>query len=373
MFFFFLFLFLFFFCSFFVLFLFFFCLFFFTVDLQTRSCATDGEAAMIGQHSGAYHYFTTEDGLNEPDFPWQHDLCHDLELKLDKWRIQINDEHDGIFQTCHTWLRWVYSRYSRSPNKTRNLAELAKERGTSMLKLVNIFEIRFLISEMKSARAFLHDLPCIAEDIARTITLIGNSNGNTAAAIAKQAEKKQLNSFKKQVLQRKMVMFLLILVDIHTVNIEFSANAQSQSLLVCDLVAMKKLYETKLLKMKSTLLEDGCCATSLPCLLKGVFENKAGMQVKLSGMSMMPVDSDDDSNDERAVDPAKTKQQLMKLQKEIVTKLILTKKKSIGGAPAKEFCNLPKCSNHLDKVLNLDNMSFLSNSDVPIPDDFAGK
>jgi len=340
---------------------------------------------MIGADSGAYHYFTTADGLDEKDFPWQHDLCHDLELKLNKWRLEINAKHNDIFATCHKWLKFCYARYSRSPNKMRNLAELAKEMDTTFKKLVALYEVRFLVSEMKSTGCFLHDLPCIAQDLENAKTAIGSTVGSTEAAMKNLKQKRELTSFKKQVLNRKMVMFLLVLFDIHSVNIKFSALAQSQSLLVCDLVDMKKNYKIELTKMTVTFLDGGKCASSLKDLQNGEFKNKDGLAVKLSGMSLLPVDncsssssssnsdSNGDGDGERKVDPEATKNQLMKLQKDLVSILLGLKKTPIGGADAKEFCVLPKCAVPLNKVLNLDEMAFLSNENVAIPDDFAGK
>ena len=114
---------------------------------QISCFVADGEAVYKSEQAGVNHYLHSEDGLNDPTIHTHHDLPHSLDLLK-------ADAQSDYTKECHTTIKAIWSHFSQSPKRYRQLMRLVERHSADFLNLHYLFEVR-------GVRASSSSDPCI--------------------------------------------------------------------------------------------------------------------------------------------------------------------------------------------------------------------
>jgi hypothetical protein len=108
---------------------------------------------MIGTSSGVATQFIDRFRENVEAF---HCLAHRLELA-------VNDALKSVAATNHlqSFLKSLYALYSQSPKNQRELGEVTADTETQLLRIIAIFDIRWVASSFTTVRAVWHNFPVL--------------------------------------------------------------------------------------------------------------------------------------------------------------------------------------------------------------------
>ena len=204
-------------------------------NLQFRSFCFDGEKTYQGHLSGVLFYLHKEHGLGDPTIWVLWDPPHDQDLAnaaMSKSILYIHVTVDGIVAA-------VYAHYARSPQKLRGLTQMSDEDGTKLQKLHFLFEVRFIESQLKAYRAMLIDLPVVVKHLREDLAVDERDGGPTPEKRAK------MNTWVRQMGEMKFVMYLAVLMDVHTLSRTYSKRCQSDTNFILDLPTARYVQRVK--------------------------------------------------------------------------------------------------------------------------------
>jgi len=297
-------------------------------SIQWRTTTFDGEACYNGEggFKSAKDHIMRDIGFNDKTHTVTHDYAHSYDLL-------VADMHKAFpyLDKVHALIKAIYSHFSQSPKKARQLQVLAEAWGAGQLvkKLHYLFNVRFVESEFIAVTAFLQDLPLIVAQLQDELDMLSTTDKMHTT----------ITGWLRQLKQFKFVAHLVVLVDIHTVSKVFSKNAQSDELLIIDVPAFRSSCKSSLEKLRVSLGPEA--TKRLPDLTAGklCMLGKGGTAGVL--LTVEEVDTDAmDGSDEDAAPVTRTvqvgmlplmqpgsqgktaKERLLALQKSIVNKLL---------------------------------------------------
>ena len=123
---------------------------------QISCFVADGELVYRSEDAGVNHYLHHHDGLGDPTILTHWDPPHAIDI------LKSHAQSDYVKQ-MHAIIKEVWSHFSRSPKRSRQLEKFVAKQSGEWLNLHYLFEIRFVESEYKALLAFAKDLALIVK------------------------------------------------------------------------------------------------------------------------------------------------------------------------------------------------------------------
>jgi OTU-like cysteine protease len=217
--------------------------------------ASDGASAMRGEYSGAAVKLQTMIGRDLISF---HCMAHRLELA-----VNSAVKSAGEITRLQSLTGSLYAFYHRSPKNTYELQKVAASLTCELMKITQIFTVRWVCSTLRAVTAFVTDYRAL-------LTHLKNCSEETRRATSERAT---CRGFAKKIQSWSFVAELLLLADALEVLWHLSAYLQTRTSTVIDAELKIRTAIKSLEAMKSD------CGVQLKQFLSsdGVFQN-----VKLS-------------------------------------------------------------------------------------------
>ena len=215
---------------------------------QWRTTACDGEAVYngSGEEKSVKARIHNGHGIGDKSHEVTHDYSHSTDLLIE----DAHAEEDYVKGVIHPTIKSIFSHYSRSPHKLRRLlrrvGNLADGDGDLFRQLHYLFEVRFVASEFIALSNFLIDLPVIVAELTDELDYVSTTG----------AKRIEINGWLRKVKQFKFIAYLIVMVDIHAVNKEFSVCSQSDQSLIIDLPGMRAKFKQGLISLRDGGLGD---------------------------------------------------------------------------------------------------------------------
>jgi len=213
--------------------------------------ASDGASAMRGEYSGAAVKLQTKIGGDIISF---HCMAHRLELA-----VNSAVKSAGEITRLQSLTGSLYAFYHRSPKNTYELQQVAASLTCEMLKITQIFTVRWVCSTLRAVTAFITDYRAL-------LTHLRNCSEETRRATSERAT---CRGFAKKLESWSFVAELLLLADALEVLWHLSAYLQTRTATVINAELKIRTAIKSLEAMKSH------CGVQLKEFLSsdGVFQN----------------------------------------------------------------------------------------------------
>ena len=215
---------------------------------QYRTTAADGEACYNGSgpERSVRARLLGDHGLGDRTHIMTHDPAHSADL-------MVGDAHKTdqyVMGVIHPTIKEIYAHYSRSPHKHRHMMALVEKWGAADLfrQIHHLFEVRFVASEFVALSNFLASFVAIHEALGEEL----KTDDITPEM------KTKITGWRRKMKQFKFVAYLIVMVDIHTVNKVFSARVQSDAALIIDVPSYRESYRLDLEKLRVSLGAEAC-------------------------------------------------------------------------------------------------------------------